>query len=102
MLFLNIKKLKLVLNNKQLVNISFCIKNSTALIGESGSGKSLTLKALLNLLPSSIKMKKDIESNFDLNYDSIGFIPQNPFTSLSSMTKISKQFFCSDKKKKKF
>lgn len=99
MLFLNIKKLKLVLNNKQLVNISFCIKNSTALIGESGSGKSLTLKALLNLLPPSIKMEKDIESNFDLNYDSIGFIPQNPFTSLSSMTKISKQFFCSDKKK---
>ena len=96
MLFINIKKLKLILDNKQLVNISFSIKNSTALIGESGSGKSLTLKALLNLLPPSIKMEKDIVSNFDLNYDSIGFIPQSPFTSLSSMTKISKQFFCSE------
>ena len=46
-----------------------------------------------------MKIEKDIESNFELNYDSIGFIPQNPFTSLSSMTKISNQFFCSKEKK---
>jgi len=97
--FIKIKKLKLILENKQLVNISFNINNSTALIGESGSGKSLTLKALLNLLPSSINIERNIDSSFELNYDSIGFIPQNPFTSLSSMTKISKQFFCSEEKK---
>ena len=36
-------------NENKLVDISFEIKDSTALIGESGSGKSLTLKALLNL-----------------------------------------------------
>ena len=82
-----------------LLDISFNIDESTALIGESGSGKSLTLKALLNLLPTFMKIEKDIESNFELNYDSIGFIPQNPFTSLSSMTKISNQFFCSKEKK---
>ncbi|XPV83222.1 MAG: helicase HerA domain-containing protein [Halarcobacter sp.] len=35
---------------KILVDINFSIKNSTALIGQSGSGKSLTLKAILNLL----------------------------------------------------
>lgn len=99
MSFIKIKKLKLILENKQLVNISFNINNSTALIGESGSGKSLTLKALLNLLPSSINIERNIDSSFELNYDSIGFIPQNPFTSLSSMTKISKQFFCSEEKK---
>ena len=95
----NIKKLEIKTNEKKLVDISFEIKDSTALIGESGSGKSLTLKALLNLLPSSFEVKKDIDSNFELNYDSIGFIPQNPFTSLSMMTKIKNQFFCDEKRK---
>ena len=96
---LNIKKLKININEKQLLNISFNIKDSTALIGESGSGKSLTLKALLNLLPSFMHQEKDIDSSFELNYDTIGFIPQNPFNSLSAMTKISDQFFCSKEKK---
>ena len=82
------------------MNLSFKIENSTALIGESGSGKSLTLKALLNLLPASLNCEKKIESNFTLDFDSIAFIPQNPFTSLSPMTKIDKQFFCSSKRKK--
>lgn len=99
MLNIDIKKLQIQADDKTLVDISFNISNSTALIGESGSGKSLTLKALLNLLPSSLKINKEIESNFDLNFDSIGFIPQNPFTSLSPMTKINNQFFCSDEKK---
>ena len=99
MLHININKLKITTHEKELVNISFNIKDSTALIGESGSGKSLTLKALLNLLPSSLEVKKDIDSNFELNYNSIGFIPQNPFTSLSTMTKITNQFFCSEEKK---
>ena len=96
---LNIKKLKININEKQLLNISFNVKDSTALIGESGSGKSLTLKALLNLLPSFMHQEKDIDSSFELSYDTIGFIPQNPFTSLSAMTKISDQFFCSKEKK---
>lgn len=96
---LNINKLKIIAKEKQLVNISFDIKDSTALIGESGSGKSLTLKALLNLLPSFMHQEKDIQSTFELNYDTIGFIPQNPFTSLSMMTKIKNQFFCTQEKK---
>lgn len=96
---LNINKLKISSAHKQLVDISFDIKDSIALIGESGSGKSLTLKALLNLLPSTLKVDKDINSTFELNYDTIGFIPQNPFTSLSMMTKIKDQFFCSNEKK---
>lgn len=96
---LNIKKLQILTQDKKLVDISFNIINSCALIGESGSGKSLTLKALLNLLPSNLTMQKEIDSEFELNYDSIGFIPQNPFTSLSSMTKIKNQFFCSNEKK---
>ena len=99
MLNINIKKLNISTKDKNLVDISFKITDSTALIGESGSGKSLTLKALLNLLPNSLICNKEISSNFQLNLDVIGFIPQNPFTSLSPMTKICKQFFCSNKKK---
>jgi peptide/nickel transport system ATP-binding protein len=96
---INIKKLEIKSNEKKLVDISFDISTSTALIGESGSGKSLTLKALLNLLPTSLQVEKQIDSNFELNYHTIGFIPQNPFTSLSTMTRIKNQFFCSDEKK---
>lgn len=99
MSYIKIKKLKISTNEKVLVNISFDITNSTALIGESGSGKSLTLKSLLNLLPKTFTFEKNIESDFELNYDTIAFIPQNPFTSLSSMTKIKNQFFCSNEKK---
>lgn len=99
MLNININKLEIKFDKKKLVNISFYIDDSTALIGESGSGKSLTLKALLNLLPSNLTIKKEIDSSFELNYNSIGFIPQNPFTSLSSMTKVGDQFFCSLEKK---
>ncbi len=99
MLNINIDKLKIKSQGKELVNLSFKIENSTALIGESGSGKSLTLKALLNLLPASLNYEKEIESNFTLDFDSIAFIPQNPFTSLSPMTKIDKQFFCSNTRK---
>lgn len=97
---IDIKELKISLNSKILIDIAFSIKSSTALIGESGSGKSLTLKAILNLLPSSLEVKKVIKSDFSLGFDTIGFIPQNPFTSLSAMTKIKNQIFCSDEKKK--
>ncbi|MAD41719.1 MAG: ABC transporter ATP-binding protein [Arcobacter sp.] len=97
---IDIQKLIIKSQEKELVNISFKISNATALIGQSGSGKSLTLKALLNLLPNSLHCERDIKSNFILDFNSIGFIPQNPFTSLSPMTKINKQFFCSNEKKK--
>ena len=101
MLNIDIKKLKITHKNKSLLDLSFSISNSTALIGESGSGKSLTLKAILNLLPNTLKIEKKIQSNFTLNFNSIGFIPQNPFTSLSPMTLINKQFFCSNEVKSK-
>lgn len=96
---IDIKKLEIKHNGNTIVNLSFNISNSTALIGESGSGKSLTLKALLNLLPNTLDANKQIDSSFTLNSESIGFIPQNPFTSLSPMTKIDKQFFCDNKRK---
>ncbi len=96
---IDIKKIRITSKDKTLVDIAFKINNSTALIGESGSGKSLSLKAILNLLPSSLSLEKEINCDFELGFNTIGFIPQNPFTSLSSMTKIKNQIFCSDEKK---
>lgn len=90
---IHLKSLKISDNQKTLVDISFTISSSTALIGESGSGKSLTIKTLLNLLPQNLKASKSIESDFELTHENIGFVPQNPFTSLSPLTKIENQFF---------
>lgn len=91
---IDIKKIKISYENISLVDISFKINSSIALVGESGSGKSLTLKALLNMLPTNLRVEKEIEYEFELDSNTIGFIPQNPFLSLSTMTKIKDQMFC--------
>ncbi len=80
------------------MNINLEIQSSLALVGQSGSGKSLTLKTILGMVPKNLDVDFDYKSDFELNTNNIGFIPQNPFTSLSPMTKISKQFFCDDEK----
>ncbi len=98
---------KLVINDfngNSIVNLSLpgdeplTIQSSLALVGQSGSGKSLTLKTILNMLPSSLSKEFEYKSDFELNFENLAFIPQNPFTSLSPMTKIKKQFFCEDEK----
>lgn len=93
---MKISKLHVSINDKTLVNISFNINSSLALVGQSGSGKSLTIKALLNMLPSSMKMSLKYENSFELIAGkTLAFVPQNPFTALSPLTKIKKQFFVS-------
>ncbi|WP_281950305.1 ATP-binding cassette domain-containing protein [Nitrosophilus kaiyonis] len=88
-----------VQRDKKLVDISFEIKDSLALVGESGSGKSLTLKALLGLLPPNLKSDMKIVSSFELKRGkTLSLVPQNPFTSLSPLTKIKDQFLVSQKK----
>ena len=98
---MKIDKLKISLNDKTLVDISFGIESSLALVGQSGSGKSLTLKALLGMLPNQMRCEIDIKSDFELVAGkSVSFVPQNPFTALSPLTKIKKQFFVDDKRVK--
>lgn len=99
MSYLNIESLIIRHEDKTLVDIALYLQNTTALIGQSGSGKSLTLKSILNLLPANLTMSIQKECSFELNKDNIGFIPQNPFTSLSPLTKIKSQFFCEEPKK---
>lgn len=91
---MKISKLNIVYDNKSLVDISFSIKKSLALVGQSGSGKSLTLKALLGMLPHEMSCELEHDADFMLKAGgSLSFVPQNPFTALSPLTKIKKQFF---------
>jgi ABC-type glutathione transport system ATPase component len=91
---MKISKLHITIGDKTLVDISFDINSSLALVGQSGSGKSLTIKALLSMLPSSMKVSLEYENSFELIAgESVAFVPQNPFTALSPLTKIKKQFF---------
>ncbi len=98
---MKIPKLKITLDKKVLVDINFNISSSLALVGQSGSGKSLTLKALLGMLPSNMELELSCDSDFELKAgDTVAFVPQNPFTALSPLTKVKKQFFIQDDKVK--
>jgi ABC-type glutathione transport system ATPase component len=90
---MKINKLRISLDHQVMVSLSFNIDNSLALVGESGSGKSLTLKALLGMLPSYMDLDMDIESDFELlRGETLSFVPQNPFTALSPLTKLCDHF----------
>ncbi len=91
---MKISKLNILYESKSLVDLSFSINSSLALVGQSGSGKSLTLKALLGMLPCSMSCELEHDAGFELKAGhSLSFVPQNPFTALSPLTKIKKQFF---------
>ena len=91
---MQISELHITHKQKTLVDISFDIESSLALVGQSGSGKSLTIKALLNMLPSQMQLRLHVKSDFELIAGkTIGFVPQNPFTALSPLTKIKDQIF---------
>ena len=89
------KRLKINTDDKKLVDINFSFKNSFALIGESGSGKSLSLKAFLGMLPKSLHVEMDLDGFEVKRGESVALVPQNPFTALSPLTKIIDQFLIS-------
>jgi peptide/nickel transport system ATP-binding protein len=84
---MNSYSVNISLDKKNLVDIKFRLNSSLALVGQSGSGKSLTLKALLGMLP------KEMHSTLNIPKYTMALVPQNPFTALSPLTKIKKQFF---------
>ena len=91
---MQVKRLRIGLGSKRLVDIAFSIRSSLALVGQSGSGKSLSLKALLGMLPSSMQMELEVEAPFELiRGETVAFVPQNPFTALSPLTKVKEQFY---------
>jgi len=89
------KRLQISTDDIKLVDINFSFKNSFALIGESGSGKSLSLKAFLGMLPSSLHVEMDLDGFEVIKGKSVALVPQNPFTALSPLTKIIDQFLIS-------
>lgn len=90
---LTCKHLMVKSNEKILLDIDFSFARSFALIGESGSGKSLTLKALLGMLPEALETIIELESSYVLERGkSLAIVPQNPFTALSPLTTIADQF----------
>ena len=95
--YFQVKELKIFDNKKALVDISFKFKDSFALVGQSGSGKSLTLKALLGMLPSNLELQFKYNWEHKLQKGkSVVLVPQNPFTSLSPMTRIKENFFINE------
>jgi len=77
-----------------LVECSFEIRSSLALVGQSGSGKSLILKALLGMSDSTLDVRVQKRSDFEwVRGKSVSLVPQNPFTALSPLTKIKDQMF---------
>ena len=77
-----------------LVECSFEIGSSLALVGQSGSGKSLILKALLGMSDGALDIRLNKRSDFEwIRGQSVSLVPQNPFTALSPLTKIKDQMF---------
>jgi len=96
---IRIRRLRITGPQGPLVDLSFGIGDSLALVGQSGSGKSLTLKALLGMLPAGLEATLEVDAPFSLiRGETVAFVPQNPFTSLSPMTRIRKQWFASEEK----
>lgn len=110
---LSISNLSIGFNDQKLlvedVNLTIEAEEIHGLIGESGSGKSLTALSILNLLPKGIKITKgSIELKLpdeSINYLNtisdkdlrkirgrrVGFIFQDPMTSLNPSQKCGKQ-----------
>jgi peptide/nickel transport system ATP-binding protein len=95
-----IEKLLIKSDENLLVDLSLKFEHSLAIIGQSGSGKSLTLKAILGMLPSNLESEFLYKSGFEVNFDTMSFIPQNPFTALSPLTKIKEQFLVDEDRQK--
>lgn len=97
---IQVKRLAIHFDDSELVDIGFEISNALALVGESGSGKSLTLKALLGMLPEAMQASLDVEAPFELHRGkTVAFVPQNPFTALSPLTRVGAHFEGSDPQK---
>lgn len=74
-------------------HIAFSVKEGaiTCLMGESGSGKSMTVLSVLGLLPENIRLKP--ESRMDFFGGSVFCIFQDPMNSFNFSIKMKKQMY---------
>ena len=90
---IQVKRLRIDFDGSTLVDIAFGIESALALVGQSGSGKSLTLKALLGMLPPAMTPTIELDAPFALRRgETVAFVPQNPFTALSPLTRVGRHF----------
>lgn len=86
------------------ISLSLQLGSALAFIGESGSGKTMTIKSILGILPDDTEVEKgkvtlfqsDILSISDkekrrLLCENVGFVPQNTVNYLHPLLKISDQ-----------
>ncbi|MCX6072913.1 MAG: ATP-binding cassette domain-containing protein [Campylobacterales bacterium] len=91
---ITIDRLRINHLNNVLVDVAFEIHTSLALVGQSGSGKSLILKTLLGLTDKALEVTLEKQCGFEwIRGKSVALVPQNPFTALSPLTKIADQMF---------
>lgn len=79
------------------ITTSFEAGKYTAIIGESGCGKSVLGQAVLGILPEGVKRSGEIlcgekPLTYQLQRRLFGIIPQNPSDSLNPVRRIHKQF----------
>ncbi len=87
------------------VTVSISKKEIVSLVGETGCGKSITAKAILDVLPETAKVEgkiivkgKDLlsleqQERRALVRNIIGYVPQNPMTSLNPVFTIEDMLF---------
>ncbi|WP_153732064.1 ATP-binding cassette domain-containing protein [Sporosarcina obsidiansis] len=105
---LEIKELSIGLDEQHIVkHASFLIKHGkiSTMIGESGSGKSLTLLAILGMLPKEMRVSGDIlfgvrslfgmsvEELHSFRRDEVFVILQDAFNSFNPSVRLGKQLF---------
>ncbi len=92
---IEVKNLTVSFDNKKVVdNLSFEIEKGEVLgvVGQSGSGKSISALAMLGLLPkTAVISKKSYITQGLINGKDVGFVFQEPMSALNPLHKIGKQ-----------
>ena len=100
-MILNVKNLSVSHKSHEIIkNINFSLKNNSCLgiLGESGSGKSITCKAIMGLLDESFKIEGEIYYKGEklsfpnkLAGKDICMVIQNPMTAFNPLFTIENQ-----------
>src|SRR3990167_3374979 len=91
---IRIDQLKITHAGDVLVDIAFEIRRSLALVGASGSGKSLTLKALLGLSDPALDVLIEKQCDFEWQRgQSIFLVYKTPLSAITPLTRIKDPMF---------
>jgi ABC-type glutathione transport system ATPase component len=87
-----LKSNKIILPLLQSLSFTISKNERIGLIGHSGSGKSITMKAILDILPESLVISQNNPIRFQKNKNNlVSFIPQNPQLNLNPLITVGNQ-----------